>query len=399
MVSTVDQPRIRTRRSGGQYVHTSYLYNLTSSSQQEFSFRSNYNRETIEDTVHPEWRERIARGEIINDPVEYTRIAIFRDLGKYEYTSNGKQYLFEGSLESYYGYFVPAQESVDLPGLIADAKLGAIANLDSTPYAMLEDVFEVKETLRFLRNPLKTFMKTSKSFKKTRRSKQRRGLSREKALASSWLEYRFAVMPLLNSVSNLVSGIAQGPEAIKLRPRRVTSYRTDKKSSDSAVSISNKNYERTSTSEIEARAIINYYVTNPIEGYRQLFGFRAKDIPVGLWNVVPLSFMVDRMFDMSSAMKAGLNLSDPDIHIRFGCVSTKSRKQRSCRFLGSTHYSVSNQNVTHHGSGYTYLNFDYERQPWSPGVGDIVPRLKPLGLVNSLTKTADFIALIIQNFK
>lgn len=394
----IDTYRERTRSSGGSNNNTNYLYNLTTGTSTSNFYSAFTSEESCKDTVHPNWAERIANGEIINDSMEYAVLKTDFGIGRMYYKYyNVYDMLIEPSPEDRYGFQVIPTVQHDVDGMEADVKLGAIASIDATPAAMLEDVFEIKETLKFLRNPLNSLVDLSKSFSKSRKRLQKKRISRSKALANTWLQYRFAAMPLINSVGTIVSqiGIDYLPE---VDIRRCHSYLRENDVEEDDYSKYSYSWHRRTASLTEAKATLNYTITNPVGGFRSQFGLRLKDVPLGLWNVVPLSFVVDRMVNISDAIAAGTNLADPNVHIRFGCVSRKLNNVQRSWLTDVRSYGISEVYLPITNEGYKKSYGYYKRVPWTPVVSDLVPRFKPHGLTNSFTKIVDSLALIIQNF-
>lgn len=125
-------------------------------------------------------------------------------------------------------------------------------------------------------------------------------------------------------------------------------------------------------------------------------GLRLKDVPEGIWAVVPYSFMIDRAIDISSSIRALTNLLDPSVRILAGWVVEHNESKTSSQLLTVTH------------SVYTYEigadsqeqgSFAYTRTPWVPTVFDAIPEFDISGLVDDVTKVADLLALVYRNFR
>jgi hypothetical protein len=142
------------------------------------------------------------------------------------------------------------------------------------------------------------------------------------------------------------------------------------------------------------KASILYTVSNPCYDWRYRLGFRPKDFPTTVWQIMPYSFMVDRLYDVTSFSKGAINLGDPMVKILMGCYSEHNERSISFEMTGTQ-----NPGGTIHSSDKpVYTDFSYTRSPWVPTFSDTVPSLNLKGLVEDATKITDLITLILGNF-
>lgn len=146
------------------------------------------------------------------------------------------------------------------------------------------------------------------------------------------------------------------------------------------------------------RAGIFYRLKRPSDGVRFKYGIRGEDLPEGLWAIVPYSFMVDRVVDVSGAIRAATNLADPNIQILAGYVTHSVKRDV---FFASRSYSVVTGTMTETGTGDLCSNFKTEvtRKPWLPSYGDVKLPANLPDLTNSFTKVADLVALTLLGLK
>lgn len=374
--------------------------------------------EQMTDVVTDRFHERIRDGEIINNPCNYT---------KEKHTTSGSAWgkhtditqtwgWIETGLATQYYYSLCNKAilyaNCPYPSLTGaseqDAKLRALSNMDTTPYAFGEDVLEIRETMKFLRRPLSSLLDLGTSFQHAYR-RQKRKIKRKGQLvltaeqlslahANVWLQYRFALMPLIRSTSDALEAYAAVHPKI---PERLTARGfskdagTNQDSPGYATGGSIYSFDLTRIRSEDYHASILYTVSNPVQDLKWKLGFRAKDVPTTLWQVFPYSFMVDRMLDISSFSKAVLNLADPNVKILSASSRSKSETVDIYRLT-----DVTNPNYPGHLSGeqHTHSSFSYVRTPWSPSISDAIPRVKPKELVSDATKIADLAALILQRF-
>lgn len=371
----------------------------------------------ISDTNTPNYRKRIARGEIINnDCYMYSEELLARGgYDKQTRTSDGVVFENQGAvmahhLANYYNTWsnLPA---LDADPLVKTAMSNAIASINNTPYGFAEDLGEVRETIQFLKNPAKSALEYSRKMLKEARKRDRQGKRYKKRSLrqkaddlskfgeESYLMYRFAFSPLVRSMADATLALSS---KLTQRPPRETArgFASDIVRDDGTHNgywYSNTHYltfSRKAYRVIEARAMILYTHSGTIDNFHKL-GLRGIDLPETAWNLIPLSFMVDRVYNVSNVIRGVTNLLDPRLKILTASIVTKS----------TSDVQVSLDSVTHPGhtggvSGNATRNvFEYNRVKWSPSMGDVRPAFTPEKLVQDITSIADLVALTGQNLR
>jgi hypothetical protein len=276
------------------------------------------------------------------------------------------------------------------------AKLRALANIDTTPYEFMEDMFEIRETIRFLRNPLHGLLRLSRAFKKDLNKLSLGDATKQlKAFANLWLEYRFAVSPLVRSAYGIADAMSH---PIPQRPKRRSARGFAKSNARDAWSPVYRpfTFDCKNSIESEWKASILYEVDNPLLSRADSFGLRAKDIPETIWAVLPYSFMVDRVVNISDSIRGLTNLLDPSVKILAGSLTEKTDRKFSVQLISqsSPSYAVSIDSDVFHDDQFTY-----NRTVWKPTASDTLPPVQIGGLVRDVTSTTDLLALILANFK
>jgi hypothetical protein len=359
------------------------------------------------DVVTPRYRERIAKGEVINNPCSYRRQIRTSDAGTYlgtragypNYTVSNSQTLHHLDLCG-----LPEWSDADAEwdgNTVANAKLLALRYIDSSPYAFMEDAFELRETVRFLRNPVKGLYNLGREIRNEakRHKSSRKSLRMLDALSNVWNEYRFAAMPLVRSVSDAMDAYDAKTRTRSVRnsARGKLTETCEKNETKRHTYGSNtySDFDYTLKGEREVHAGILYEVSNPLDNMRFRLGFRSKDIPETLWAIVPYSFMVDRVANISASIRGMTNLADPSIKILAGYVRTKINVETTC------YHKVQNVplwTVSLTGSPVKNTYGIYEREVWSPSISDTIPPINIGGLVNDIYKVLDLSALAYQAF-
>lgn len=411
------------------------------------TFESSSGNETITDVVTPNYAKRIARGDIINNPCLYESTKDYLSgsgFGSFSNIAGTSAYTLSGPLSSYRWQNDSAQAPGDLADLIGPVdytedrcKLNAIAYLDSTPYEFGEDVGEILETVRFLKNPLASLFKLSRSFKasyirKLRRKRAathrevkllQRNLTRTERLlyeksrerwlhsmgydlkkldlrialahADVYLSYRFALSPLIRSCQDALEAYSK-VHVYPPRRRSARGIQMVSKSESDTFQAGVRHWGRDVTVKRDGKASILYEVSNPVHDWKYKLGLRAKDVPTVMWQLVPYSFMVDRLFDITSFSKGVINLADPRVRILAASYREKYDWKSNIQLLSQDGTATWNT-PTIVGEKIVNEYFSYDRSVWSPSVADTVPNFTPGNLINDTLKVLDLAALIGKN--
>lgn len=357
------------------------------------------------DTVTPGYHRIVREGGIVNSNCVYTKsgrrstASFFMTVDKSSspYTP---EYQYSGALlarmmdEATYGATLPYPT---LPDVQSRAKMLALANIDKTPYAFGEDLLEVGETLRFLRNPLAALSKLGSEFNHEyliNRSWKRNRYDLLKAHASVWNQYRFAVSPLVRSIQD---GIEAYTAKLPSYPERLSSRGIAKETGSDSQSKQLWGFLNTTElveNEIDGKATILYTVSNPIRDWRFRLGLRVKDLPTTAWQIFPYSFMVDRLLDLSSFSQGVMNLADPSIKILAASYRAKVSGSKTYKTAGSYHsrYHITADDTL------TEEEFTYKRDVWQPSIVDTLPEFTPGRVVDSATKITDLFAIVATKF-
>lgn len=369
-----------------------------------------YDVEAMEDVVIQNYQALIQAGRIINNPCWYSHTSkesggggvTFTHKAAYpstsDFTRTGQVTANYAFNEGYFSWGLVDKPSLMLDDdLVARSRLVALANLDATPYAFGEDTLELKETFRFLRNPLSGVLNATNTFFVRSRGlgKKERIHAHASAYTDLWLEFQFAASPLFRSICDAVDAYVkgQGVYPARLTARGFAKDDDDKSGTHTHLRSGPKTdvFDWSWAKSVEYHSSILYEVTNPIRDWRFTLGLRMKDLPTTMWQVVPLSFMVDRLVDVSSFSKGAINIGDPRVKILSGMTRLKSAEEKNLRYTSATR-----PDRTFSGSGDLIVekSFLYDRKPWKPTFLDTVPKPHWQGLVDEATKVADLCAIL-----
>jgi hypothetical protein len=277
----------------------------------------------------------------------------------------------------------------------------ALSNIDKSDYSFGEDLGEIRETLEFLKHPIGSIFELSKRFNSAKRRRIRdysKLFPRAKAIANVWLEYRFAFSPLLQTSYNAAEVITIAPQ--KQIPKFHSAHgRLDQQEKRTELRDNEKgHYVLDMKRTYQGHASVLYRVLNPVHDWKFRLGLRAKDIPTTVWQLLPYSFMIDRLVDISSMCRALINLADPRVLI-LACSYTYRDDKTDQIWLVGTDTDAQYSTTTLLSNSEKQHSFVYRRTPWFPSVVDTVPSLDWDYVVSSATKIADLVTLSLKNLR
>lgn len=366
---------------------------------------------TMSDTVTPQYHERVARGEVITNAMDYSYFNeqsigswTYRrrgGAGDLSYEVTGKGSLYDWAIATHLGgdngtISVPSLVSRE-SNIVARAKQKALAAVDPTPVSIGQDIAEIGSTLNLLRNPLSFIGKQTNSYSKKAsllRLHLPPGNRLDAQLRDLFLTYQYGVAPLWRSVMSVINEISQ--PKVRDRDKLLAAHGQAEDTANYGGVLARGAYNQSWSYDwtFEARATVLYRLNNPVEDWRSRFGLRTKDFPTILWEAQSLSFMIDRVFDVRSGIKGLMNLSDPSIQILNSKCSYSVRRRivdlRGLSFPKPAGWTVHNVNV----DSKRKETFVYSRSLWNPTAADVIPRENFRGLIDSATKTAELLGII-----
>lgn len=373
----------------------------------EFSYADKYDYTVMTDVVTPNFRRRIKAGELILNPMSWSRVAFEAADGTSFYgvntTGSPSCYIDTviGSGSANYGkLMLDGGHGPNCPLLepIVDSDeqtiLNAVAAVDPTAFNVMEDVLQLRQFAESIAHPISSMRDIAKQYANAR--------TRAKAVASAWAKYRFELLPLLGTAEALIR-TALGPakrleKGVRLRATALTSG-SDRQNGN-CWSLSEQAYWAYNNHRVvRKRAVVFYTLSRAHSGLGQNLGTRFKDLPTGLWNTVTLSFMLDRLINISTFITAISNLCDPDIHVEGGCLTvwdyTYTSSQLLRRSNSAGYLAVSTPPVVAKADTCNRTNVNPVAIASSPLSMDF----RPPGLVSDTERVLDLLAITIQKLK
>lgn len=351
----------------------------------------------------------LAEGRIVNNPCDKVTSSTKRSGGGFYYAfQNANPVLYSqvtgsGSLTDFYrvryGCPLLTVSLNDTASLEHRAMSQALAAIDKAPYAVAEDVATIRQTIEFLRSPLKTVFKLLKEFERdlfrsSRYRSARSDLAKARYFSSIWLEYRFAFSPTTRSVINVIDSLNR-PNAKRYdRVQSARGYAESSKTSYDRVSP-HVTFERYAELKRSCTAVAHYHIKPPLSEWSYKYGLRFKDIPELMWDLFPFSFMIDRFIDVGSGLRGLTNFLDPHVKILSGTVSWTSV---SVQKISAISQSATGWTVNLIPDEDVFESTTYDRNVWHPTLVNVRPPVLPGGLVNTISNQADLAALLVQRF-
>lgn len=355
---------------------------------------------TMVDEVTPNFRKRMNSGELIINPMVKTYVKRLASGGSsfsctvpdhtWTITSGGNTTAGFIERPGMGGPSYPPPK----PTVLSDEAMvrEALAKIDPTQFAFMEDVLSLKQVVQ----TFTTFVQTaSKIFQKMI---DRAAIT---SISDAWLTYRFELFPLYNSLVDAINGYlkkANQRNEAKIRLRATAISIADDSLSGSFLNANGTvRYTVADSRTTSKRCVVYYRLQSPRAGFAQTYGLRFKDLPGGLWNVVTLSFMIDRIYDISSFIKSLMNSLDCNIVLEGACITEKTSvlQQYTC----TDHYESASVHYIVGCPGVQIITLTTSRRRVNPsGIGyrvDLLP-FDPNGLTSSLSRALDLLALIFS---
>jgi hypothetical protein len=352
----------------------------------------------------PDFHARRDAGEVFFNPCEIIEDASILDVSEVTNThaTFGLYNWYMGPLLKWYA----VTELYVEPPVITEAmkrtvKLNALAGIDVPNHEFSESIAESKKTATYLKERYQTLNQGLKGVIKEMRGQPRRSFGTwddVHRIPSAWLEARFALRPLLGDITSAI--LAYTERNVMRTPLRRIS-RAMEESVNRENSLSYAYYyqvRRDSIHTVIARAALTYEVLPPDSYLWQHLGIRAKDWVTIPWALTPYSFLIDRALDVTSAIKASVALLDPNVTILGGTYSEDDILSNEARFTGKILDAYASQLSANTSTALSRKRRHYVREPWVPTASDVVPPIRPSGLVDTWQNVADLSALAAGRF-
>lgn len=283
---------------------------------------------SMDDIVTPRFKQISGKGGVVNNKMSSTFVSCEVQPGGFNLripnTTTPPIYYDIGAITG--AYFLPNINSVtsimstciasceaqfgampNRSNLIGLASTAARSKIEQPAFTGLVSIGELRETLSYLRNPFKAGLKLADTLEReSRRIAKGKPSQVASDLASLYLEFRYAVRPMIFEVEKGLDALRRDTT---FRPIRKTARAKEgDKVQASKVSTgvtSGINYTKTESFSREIAVRCGFLYEDVVDpGLSATWGMRLSDIPAALWELTPLSFVYDWFGNMGDFISA-----------------------------------------------------------------------------------------------
>lgn len=344
--------------------------------------------EGMSDIVTPCYKKLQQDGHVINNPMSASRKTTSCGGGSYYHRYGISTNTVDSSSGSVTRWqtlnnFNPGEllhvDATAIATAIRQGKLEAIGKIDSTPYSLMEDLMETNETVNTLRRPLGTANKAADRFRRSAKTGLAQGMSAVQAVSDAWLGVRMGFAPIVRSAVDVAESLDR--YRVKPFPRRVARWTTELSDGDYNEVVGSAPYFKRHSITRKCNCLIRvgilYEARVPSLTPFEYYGIRQKDVPKGLWQVMPYSWAIDRFVDVSNCIGGVTNLLDPNIEILAAWVTKSTYSHREdVMNAGYSTLGPPAETLTIIGDPLVTEESAKSRSVWHPSVSDLVPPLQ-----------------------
>lgn len=289
------------------------------------------------------------------------------------------------------------------------AKSKILNQVGRPDYSFGEPLGEILNTYRLIKAPFKTVTRLIKSFgKKVEKAHKLSHKRRAIYAASVYAEAKWGIRPLLKVVDDACAATAD--RLYKKQVHRIQRYSRTEEAT--GINIGRTSASRNFLTTVNSHT---YYVQKSIRvtrevnvgirfyyadtgGLSTLLGLRAQDIPGVVWELMPFSFLIDRVYNVKQFLNGSANFLSGTTKYIGGWESSRVKTETTL-VVTNIHQSTSvnlrpspsrtNPQIT--------TDFSYGRDKWEPQLADARPPALAGKLVSSLSSTADLAAATLLN--
>lgn len=309
-------------------------------------------------------------------------------------------------------YTDPSVTLPDWQKLLSEEKVKVLGRVSSPNYSFGEPIGEIRSTLSLVTQPLRTVDRLTRSFSRKLENRNfRTNRAQARAIATAYAEISWAAAPLVRTVDSACQALAdyfykktkpafQRATSSKIVQGGSGTFKDNTYNFPYAGGFSARSWKCTGvcrkTVVYEVSAGVRY-IHEDAGSIGTLLGLRGRDIPLTLWQLMPLSFMVDRLYNVSGCLKAASNFLTTNVKFTGGWASTR-RTTTTTRLLTNLRENpdwTNNPVIPSQTNPWVHTDFVYTRDQWAPGLGDIYPPASASGLVSNLRRCADLAAVSV----
>lgn len=298
----------------------------------------------------------------------------------------------------------PTATGYNLGLLIAEANAKALEKFSTPEYSFGEPISEIVSTIRSIKQPLRAINRLVSRWQKRKRLLKRSNFKNAKdyaqALAALWLSYSVNAGPNLRTISDAIDAYAR-----KSYARATLSVAFAKTSYDSgplygqATQTPSLGGLRTVERVLRAsvKSVILYQILDAADP-KAILGLKMRHVPGLLWELVPGSFLIDRVYNVKRFVNVASALKSSKLRVCGACIVTRVDDVVTRRVCNMT-VTGSPAPSPRDSPPYVVRDFKYDRQPWHPSAADVVPPRKMKNVLRSLHQTLDLASIILGKMR
>lgn len=315
--------------------------------------------------------------------------------------------------QSTFGFFgsgltVPAwPQAVDPTDLLHEtASSKALNYLDRPKLSLGEPIAELRTLPRDLTPPLGKLDGWTRRYRK-RISKfihlrLKKPLEFAKVAADVWSSYAFHIGPLVRTAEEISEEYASRL-SVSESPYQVARGRAEAvgpsaiKSSLQSISGWYVTKEQMRHFDVAVHYGLVFIAGDRVSAANGRLGLVKRDWPVTAWELIPLSFMIDRVVNVKRFLRTAIALTSPDVKISRDSFRVVHRSDVQLLRIQKI-AAISTPGIYQPNTSPWWRRevHTFVRDRWSPGLSEIVHTSRGSGLTDSLTKTLDLASLSLN---
>lgn len=209
--------------------------------------------------------------------------------------------------------------SVNTSNLVDRSLQVAYSNLKAGDYDLGTDLAEMRETLEMLRSPFNALRKLLSDWQRKAGSLKKTG----DAIAGTWMEYRYGIMPIVYSIQDIIALCEKQAEQVQIL-RRVKGSASNSKSSSTTWLTPYKSslwsMTEGTTYEAEQKATTSvYFRRQRTPSLAHNLGLDWSNLPSIAWELTKLSWLLDWWLHIGDYLSSVRY--DPSILVVGNCTS------------------------------------------------------------------------------